>query len=127
MIRPYFKSAVEVAGRLDRQQQPSKLPSKPRVMSFIHFGIVDCSTVEDDSVLDFARDLAYRIRTTDEVVYLHCWGGHGRTGTVVCLLLCVIRCLLLINDDDDRHILYGLDATQALYRCQFVHDLRRIP
>ena len=46
------------------------------------------------------------------VVYLHCWGGHGRAGTVVCLLL---------------HLLYGLDAAEAMMRCQFVHDLRRVP
>ena len=36
---------------------------------------------------DFAMQLAHRIRTTDEIIYLHCWGGHGRAGTVVCLLL----------------------------------------
>ena len=53
-----------------------------------------------------------RLRETDEIVYLHCWGGHGRAGTVVCLLL---------------HWLYELDASSALFRCQFLHDLRRIP
>ena len=42
-----------------------------------------------------------------QVLYVHCWGGHGRTGSVVCLLL---------------HRLYGLDAASALFRCQFVHD-----
>ena len=56
--------------------------------------------------------LAQRIKSTNEVVYLHCWGGHGRAGTVVCLLL---------------HFLYDQDAAQAMMRCQFVHDLRRVP
>jgi protein tyrosine phosphatase len=30
-----------------------------------------------------------------QVIYLHCWGGHGRTGTVVCIML---------------HLLYGVSA-----------------
>ena len=47
-----------------------------------------------------------------QVLYVHCWGGHGRAGSVVCLLL---------------HRLYGLDAASALFRCQFVHDCRRLP
>lgn len=40
------------------------------------------------------------------------WGGHGRTGTVVSVMLA---------------LLYGLSADEAMFRCQFVHDLRRIP
>ena len=46
------------------------------------------------------------------MIYLHCWGGHGRAGTITCLLL---------------HWLYGLNALDAMARCQFVHDLRRVP
>ncbi|KAJ1448558.1 protein-tyrosine phosphatase-like protein, partial [Pelagophyceae sp. CCMP2097] len=107
-IRPYFTSAVNVAAQLDA----SSAEAPPRKLAFIHFGIVDCATVEDDAVLRFVRALALRLRNAAEVVYLHCWGGHGRTGTVVCLLL---------------YLLYGLDARQALHRCQFVHDLRRVP
>ena len=49
---------------------------------------------------------------TGSRLYVHCWGGHGRTGTVVCILL---------------HLIYNLSAFDALRRCQFVHDLRRVP
>ena len=49
---------------------------------------------------------------TGSRLYVHCWGGHGRTGTVVCILL---------------HLIYHLPAFEALRRCQFVHDLRRVP
>jgi len=87
-IRPYFSSAVALA----RRTQPG------RELKFLHFGIEDCSVVEDDAVAEFAEALAERLEKTPEVVYLHCWGGHGRAGTVVCLLL---------------HFLYGLDAAQA--------------
>jgi protein tyrosine phosphatase len=34
-----------------------------------------------------------------QVIYLHCWGGHGRTGTVVCIML---------------HLLYGVSICSAV-------------
>ncbi|KAJ8599081.1 hypothetical protein CTAYLR_007617 [Chrysophaeum taylorii] len=103
-LRPYFGSAVDIAAQLDDEPK--------RQLSFLHFGIEDCNVGEDAAVTKFAVDLAERLRATNEVVYLHCWGGHGRTGTIVCLLL---------------HLLYGVDDRSALVRCQFVHDTRRIP
>ena len=67
--------------------------------------------MEDDRVRDLAIYLVDLILHGD-TIYLHCWGGHGRTGTVVCIML---------------HLMYGLSAEQTLYRCQYVHDLRKIP
>ncbi|KAH8055690.1 hypothetical protein JL722_8033 [Aureococcus anophagefferens] len=99
-IRPYYEDAVALAGAF--------YPG--RRLQFLHFGIEDCSVVGTTSPTAVA--LARRIKTTNEVVYLHCWGGHGRAGTVVCLLL---------------HFLYDQDAASAMMRCQFVHDLRRVP
>lgn len=37
-----------------------------------------------------------------QIIYLHCWGGHGRTGTVVCIMLYLLYgvsgnlCLVLV-------------------------------
>lgn len=62
-------------------------------------------------VLHLAAKLAARV-ARGEVLYLHCWGGHGRTGTVVSIML---------------HLMYGLCADVAMERCQHVHDVRRIP
>ena len=45
-------------------------------------------------------------------MYLHCWGGHGRTGTIVCLML---------------HLMYQFTPLEAFKRCQAVHDLRHCP
>jgi len=45
-------------------------------------------------------------------MYLHCWGGHGRTGTLVSIML---------------HLMYGLEPEMAMKRCQFVHDIRKCP
>lgn len=66
---------------------------------------------EYPQVLQLAAQLAARL-ARGEVMYLHCWGGHGRTGTVVCIML---------------HLMYGLSADEAMERCQHVHDVRRIP
>jgi hypothetical protein len=62
-------------------------------------------------VLKLARHLVEMVQRGHRL-YLHCWGGHGRTGTVVCIML---------------YLIYGLSAPDAMRRCQFVHDLRRIP
>eukprot|EP00937_MAST-01D_sp_MAST-1D-sp2_P004178 g4178.t1 len=81
---------------------------KPEDLDFVHFPIVDCATVEDGAVVTLCAALARRIRR-GECLYVHCWGGHGRTGTVVCVLL---------------HMLFRLSAEQSLAYCQFVHDIR---
>jgi hypothetical protein len=45
-------------------------------------------------------------------MYIHCWGGHGRTGTVVSIML---------------GLLYGLPPLDAMRWVQFCHDLRVAP
>lgn len=62
-------------------------------------------------MLQLAGKLAARV-ARGEVLYLHCWGGHGRTGTVISIML---------------HLMYDLTADAAMERCQHVHDVRRIP
>ena len=78
------------------------------VISFVHCPIIDCGIIDDARVLHLAYMVAKSLLQGD-VIYMHCWGGHGRTGTVVCLVL---------------HLLYGLDVASCLERCQLVHDLR---
>lgn len=46
------------------------------------------------------------------MVYLHCWGGRGRAGTVGATLL---------------HRLYGLPAEEALERVQRAYSTRKDP
>lgn len=47
-----------------------------------------------------------------EKLYIHCWGGHGRTGTLVAVLL---------------GRLYNLPYTTALRYTQAFHDARVYP
>ena len=55
-------------------------------LSFVHFPIKDCGITDDNRVLELAKSLVKAI-SEKEVLYLHCWGGHGRTGTLVCIML----------------------------------------
>jgi Cyclin-dependent kinase inhibitor 3 (CDKN3) len=55
-------------------------------LSFVHFPIRDCGITDDERVLELSRTLVKAI-SEGQVIYLHCWGGHGRTGTLVCIML----------------------------------------
>jgi len=111
-LRPYFEDVAAIV------KQKSSLPCfancpivDERDLAFVHFPIKDCGITDDDRVLELARELVKDI-AEGRVIYLHCWGGHGRTGTLVCIML---------------HLMYGLDPVEAMARCQLVHDLRQCP
>ena len=55
-------------------------------LSFVHIPIRDSSVTDDDTVLRVCQYLAHDV-ANGEVLYIHCWGGHGRTGTIVSILL----------------------------------------
>jgi hypothetical protein len=75
---------------------------------FYKLGIKDCNVTKDEDILAFVDQAIYLLQS-GERVYLHCWGGHGRAGTVNCLILCRV---------------YGMSASDALDYCQFIHDCR---
>ena len=78
--------------------------------SFVHFGIPDLSVAESLEGLDaLVADLAARV-ARGEGLYLHCWGGRGRTGLVAACLLGA-----LYSD---------VEAEEALQRVQLYHDQR---
>lgn len=77
--------------------------------AFIHVPIVDMGTTDDNTIMDLCIDLKKRILDGHKL-YVHCSGGHGRTGTVVCILL---------------HMLYPeLTDNQIFDYVQFTHDQR---
>ena len=59
--------------------------------------------------MDFIPKLAERVTTKSECVYIHCRCGHGRTGTIIALLLAR---------------LYGLSSERALHLTGFFHGQR---
>jgi protein-tyrosine phosphatase len=108
VVRPYFADVKRI---MENKAIYPTLNTDVVNMTFDHCPIKDCSTVADEIVFNLAKDLVKAIHD-GEVIYLHCWGGHGRTGIMVCLIL---------------HLMYGLTANEALERCQFLHDIRKLP
>lgn len=82
------------------------------------FPILDTQTADDGELVEFIKHLATRVTEAQkrrkegephEVFYVHCWGGHGRTGTVISLLLIA---------------LYGITANQALEYVGYAQSFR---
>lgn len=101
-LRPYFEDVREIVAQKDeiRELRSHKIVT-PDKLSFDHCPIVDCGVTDDSKVLALAQKLVKDI-SEGEVIYLHCWGGHGRTGTVVCIML---------------YLLYGVSHVIYLLRC----------
>lgn len=86
-LRPYFEDVEAIVSQKDSIPELHGHPivSADR-LSFDHCPIIDCGVTDDSKVLALAQKLTQDI-SEGEVIYLHCWGGHGRTGTVVCIML----------------------------------------
>lgn len=97
-LRPYFDDVKRIVA--NRASNPDlsgfDIVDEER-LSFVHFPIRDCDVADDGRVLELAKSLVQAI-SEGEVLYVHCWGGHGRTGTVVCIML---------------HLMYGVGFDQA--------------
>ncbi|GFH24977.1 tyr_phosphatase_2 domain-containing protein, partial [Haematococcus lacustris] len=71
----------------------------------------DGNVTTDSAMNRLAEDCIERV-LRGEKLYIHCWGGHGRTGTLVAIML---------------GRLYNLPYTTALRYCQAFHDSRIYP
>ena len=71
--------------------------------------IIDLSIADNQKLTEFIPELAYKILQPHELVYVHCWGGHGRTGIIIALLLSV---------------LYNVDGNEALRLTELYHSQR---
>lgn len=75
---------------------------------FLHCPIVDLGIAEEQQLIDLLNDVTERLKL-GEKMYVHCWGGRGRAGTIGAALLAK---------------LYGVDADEALERVQRAFDTR---
>ena len=103
-IRPYIHDAAAMLGRHAES-------GKREEVKFVHCPIVDCDTTADEIIVELATNLLRRL-DVGETIYLHCWGGHGRAGTVASLLV---------------GLLYGMDGQESMEYIQALHDTRRFP
>ncbi|KAL6079114.1 ADP-ribose glycohydrolase ARH3, variant 3 [Balamuthia mandrillaris] len=94
-----------------RDYQPIAKAANPSV-SFLHFPIQDGAVGEDEEVVQLVERLSRLIKEERNVpVYVHCWGGHGRTGTIIALLIAN---------------LYQVGSEEALSRTGKYHNSRLI-
>ena len=77
--------------------------------NYIHFPIKDMNIGNTDGIKLLVKDIAKRI-LNGKKIYIHCAGGHGRTGIISTLVL---------------HILYPeLSKIEILNYLQYCHDQR---
>ena len=75
----------------------------------LNFPIEDYGTTSNEEAFEYCKQIQDLLGNPDVVVYLHCWGGHGRCGTIVSILLAMI---------------FGLSSEEALKRCGELHQQR---
>lgn len=95
-LRPYFPDARKIS---------------KKTLIWRHLPILDGDCAEDDVMEALVCDLLDDVKA-GRVLYVHCLGGHGRTGIVVALMLAVM---------------YGLNISEAFKRIQAYHDCRIEP
>eukprot|EP00929_Paragymnodinium_shiwhaense_P009127 TRINITY_DN113177_c0_g1_i1.p1 TRINITY_DN113177_c0_g1~~TRINITY_DN113177_c0_g1_i1.p1 ORF type:complete len:324 (-),score=48.74 TRINITY_DN113177_c0_g1_i1:250-1221(-) len=95
-LRPYLHDAK----RLTKKE-----------LKWVQLPIEDGEVAPDDVTAELVVLLENNMKE-GRVIYLHCWGGHGRAGVVSCLLM---------------SYLYRLSATDSMKRIQAYHDCRLDP
>jgi hypothetical protein len=76
--------------------------------NFVHLPIPDMSIAEKSKVKALCENIIQRLQS-GERIYLHCSGGHGRSGTIAAIVLCMI---------------YKINPETAFEYIQYVHDQR---
>lgn len=105
--RPYFTDVEKLLANKFRYEL---LRTETETATFEHLPIVDLKTTEDYKVLALAKKLVKDYHNGIRI-YIHCWGGHGRTGTVVCLML---------------YLMYGISVEEIFAYCDKVHRQRTL-
>lgn len=107
-LRPYIRDAQKI---LSRAHETNNSKITQQKIDFLHLPIIDGSVTTDSAMNRLVEDCCERV-LRGEKMYIHCWGGHGRTGTLVAVML---------------GRLYNLPYTTALRHTQAYHDSRVYP
>eukprot|EP00164_Ancoracysta_twista_P003603 GFYU01004825.1.p1 GENE.GFYU01004825.1~~GFYU01004825.1.p1 ORF type:complete len:196 (-),score=21.68 GFYU01004825.1:393-980(-) len=81
-----------------------------RQMEFLRYPIVDMNVTTDENVVQIVNSVIAKLEAGKKV-YVHCWGGHGRAGTVISIVL---------------GKLYGIDGDKAMEICGKFHQTREV-
>mmetsp|Transcript_11828 Transcript_11828/g.15458 ORF Transcript_11828/g.15458 Transcript_11828/m.15458 type:complete len:446 (+) Transcript_11828:109-1446(+) len=73
--------------KIKQMIEGSKETHNPALVRFIYFPIRDFDIPDKEDLVNFVLELRRRLQN-GETLYIHCRGGHGRTGLVVLPLVC---------------------------------------
>eukprot|EP01117_Protostelium_nocturnum_P014209 TRINITY_DN5387_c0_g1_i1.p1 TRINITY_DN5387_c0_g1~~TRINITY_DN5387_c0_g1_i1.p1 ORF type:complete len:195 (-),score=50.31 TRINITY_DN5387_c0_g1_i1:187-771(-) len=79
-------------------------------LQFLSLEIPDGNVTQDELVISMVEELIVRYERKEKIL-IHCWGGHGRTGTVAAILYGKIT---------------GVNAEEALKHVAKCHKCRKI-
>ncbi|KAL9642238.1 hypothetical protein ABK040_007238 [Willaertia magna] len=94
------------------KEEAKNLGLKENEIEFLNFPIVDDSVGDDEKVQTFTSELVDRVHNHQRLL-IHCYGGHGRTGTISTIMMCKLF----------PHI----SVKEALLRVALSHDSRDDP
>lgn len=112
---------VNLCGELDEEVSISH-PYFPKYMSykkmlathqnirFYHYKLEDQNVVSDKLLIEILNTIISSLLERRRV-FIHCAGGHGRTGMIVA---CLLQCLYS-----------NMNVEQSLYFTQYFHNMRR--
>eukprot|EP00892_Ulva_mutabilis_P007123 jgi/Ulvmu1/4783/UM020_0068.1 len=101
----------DYADTADKILQSKRPGTSQAAITVLTLPIQDFSEAPDAEMSRFADRCCDLVRSGTKL-YIHCQGGHGRTGTLACIML---------------GRLYGISAAEALRLCQLYHDSRGDP
>eukprot|EP01126_Amoeba_proteus_P016939 TRINITY_DN17981_c0_g1_i1.p2 TRINITY_DN17981_c0_g1~~TRINITY_DN17981_c0_g1_i1.p2 ORF type:complete len:219 (+),score=48.21 TRINITY_DN17981_c0_g1_i1:69-725(+) len=72
---PYFETAKKLVS-----ENIDEFPNRVDKLQYLHFPITDKEIAEDNKVIQLVQEIESRLMS-NEKIFIHCRGGHGRTGT----------------------------------------------
>ncbi|CAF1074220.1 unnamed protein product [Rotaria sordida] len=117
VTRAIYDSGIEVFVNLMQEKELARFTPYEREIQqyaiqdgrnieFLSFPIPDQYVCRDDQkVFEFSLNLLERLKNNHQKILIHCWGGHGRTGTIISIL---IGMLFLYEADDALNYNYQL-------------------
>lgn len=91
-----------------KKKYPDLVNRSGKKVTFLHFPIDDFSIAGEQSTMQFVNELVLRVRQGRKM-YIHCQGGHGRTGLIAIQLFIA---------------LYGVGYEEAHQMINKYHDCR---
>lgn len=99
---------VSLIGEYNTEHYRNMVYPARTTANFLHFPVLDRGTCATEALVALVLELKFRLTQRREVIYVHCLGGHGRTGMVVIPLMAA-----LFDLDDSAAAQFVVTATNV--------------